>query len=78
MWRTGTCNVTLRGLTQLSKFLLLVFLARHFEVAEVGIWGLINITIAIGLYLLSSDFHIFNSREILAATPERQPALIRN
>jgi O-antigen/teichoic acid export membrane protein len=78
MWRTGTCNVTLRGLTQLSKFLLLVFLARHFEVAEVGIWGLINITIAIGLYLLSSDFHIFNSREILAATPERRPVLIRN
>lgn len=78
MWRTSTYNVTLRGLTQISKFVLLIFLARYFDVAEVGIWGLINITIAIGLYLLSSDFYIFNSREILASSPERQVLLIRN
>ncbi len=78
MWRTSTYNVALRGVTQISKFVLLVFLARYFDVAEVGIWGLINITIALGLYLLSSDFYIFNSREILASPPERQVILIRN
>lgn len=58
-------NVALRGMTLASKFLLIFFLARFLEPAELGIYGLLTATIGYTLYLLGFDFYAFTTREIL-------------
>lgn len=58
-------NVVLRGMTLASKFLLIFFLARFIEPAELGLYGLLVVTIGYALYLLGLDFYTFTTREIL-------------
>lgn len=58
-------NVGLRGVTLISKFLLIFFLARFLEPAELGIYGLLVATIGYALYLLGFDFYSFTTRELL-------------
>lgn len=58
-------NIALRGMTLASKFLLIFFLARFLEPAELGLYGLLTATIGYALYLLGFDFYAFTTREIL-------------
>lgn len=58
-------NVAIRGLTLVSKFLLIFFLARFLEPVELGIYGLLAATIGYSLYLLGFDFHTYSTRELL-------------
>lgn len=58
-------NIVLRGMTLLSKFLLIFFLAKFLEPAELGLYGLLTATIGYALYLLGFDFYTFTTREIL-------------
>jgi len=58
-------NVALRGMTLASKFLLIFFLARFLEPAELGIYGLLVATIGYALYLLGFDFYSYTTRELL-------------
>lgn len=62
---TRLINVALRGMTLASKFLLIFFLARFLEPAELGLFGLVTVTIGYALYLLGFDFYTFTTREIL-------------
>lgn len=71
-------NVGLRGLTQGSKFLLLLYIASRLSPAYLGIYGLVAVTIAISLYLVGMDFYAFNTREILARAAADRTPLIRN
>lgn len=58
-------NVALRGMTLASKFLLIFFLARFLDPAELGLYGLLTATIGYALYLLGFDFYAFTTRELL-------------
>ncbi|ANJ55194.1 hypothetical protein PMA3_08490 [Pseudomonas silesiensis] len=62
---TRLINIALRGMTLASKFLLIFFLARFLEPAELGLFGLLAATISYALYLLGFDFYTFTTREIL-------------
>jgi O-antigen/teichoic acid export membrane protein len=62
---TRLINIALRGMTLASKFLLIFFLARFLEPAELGLYGLLAATIGYALYLLGFDFYTFTTREIL-------------
>lgn len=62
---TRLVNVALRGMTLASKFLLIFFLARFLEPAELGLYGLLTASIGYALYLLGFDFYAFTTREII-------------
>lgn len=57
-------NIALRGMTLGSKFLLIFFLARFLEPADLGLYGLLVATIGYALYLLGLDFYTFTTREL--------------
>ena len=78
VFRTGLINMVLRGLTLGSKFLLLLVIARMLTSEELGIYGLMVVTITVSLYLLGFDFHAYNTREILAAERSEWPARMRD
>ncbi|NJJ58719.1 lipopolysaccharide biosynthesis protein [Pseudomonas sp. B14(2022)] len=58
-------NIAIRGLTLVSKFLLIFFLARFLEPAELGVYGLLVATVGYSLYLLGFDFYTYSTRELL-------------
>jgi O-antigen/teichoic acid export membrane protein len=78
MFKTGLANIFLRGLTLAGKFLVLLTIAHYLPPEEVGVWGLMNVTITISLYFLGLDFYTFNTREILALDEPQQTPLIRD
>ncbi|MEW6049511.1 MAG: polysaccharide biosynthesis C-terminal domain-containing protein [Candidatus Zixiibacteriota bacterium] len=78
MLKTSLTNLVLRGLTLASKFALMMLIARHATPADMGIYGLMAVSISIALYLVGMDFYVYNTRELLARPePERLP-LIRD
>ncbi|MBN1211035.1 MAG: polysaccharide biosynthesis C-terminal domain-containing protein [candidate division Zixibacteria bacterium] len=78
MLKTSITNLSLRGLTMVSKFILLLFIARYLSPEELGIWGLMNITLSISLLLVGLDFYVFNTREILAVDKTKYVVFIKN
>lgn len=71
-------NLGLRGTTLVSKFLLIFMLARFLEPAELGLYGLLTVTISYGLYFLGFDFYIFTTREILKTEPSGRGQLLKS
>lgn len=55
----------MHGATLASRFLLIFFLARFLEPAQLGLYGLLTATIGYSLYLLGLDFYTFTTREVL-------------
>ncbi|MCL6700901.1 hypothetical protein [Pseudomonas sp. T1.Ur] len=70
-------NVAIRGLTLASKFLLIFFLARFLEPAELGIYGLLTATVGYSLYLLGFDFYTYSTRELLKRGREEWGGVIK-
>lgn len=58
-------NMGLRGVTLLSKFLLVFFLAAYLSPEELGIYGLLAATIAYSVFFLGLDFYTYTTRELL-------------
>lgn len=68
----------LRGVTLLSKFLLVIFLAKLLQPREVGLFGLVAATIGYSIYLLGFEFYGFAIREILACPQNKWMPMIRD
>ncbi|MGR7920562.1 lipopolysaccharide biosynthesis protein [Zobellella denitrificans] len=58
-------NIGLRGVTLVSKFVLIFFLAGFLEPKDLGLYGLITVTIAYAIYPLGFDFYTYTTRELL-------------
>jgi O-antigen/teichoic acid export membrane protein len=78
MFRLGIINVILRSLTLGSKFILLLFVASNMSPEDLGVFGLMSVTIAVSLYVVGMDYYAFNAREILARTEDEYAPLIRD
>ena len=70
--------MAVRGLTLASKFALLIALARYFQPADLGIYGLMVSSVAITVFLLSLEYRYFTLRALVGSQPRRQAALIRD
>lgn len=76
--RVRALNVALNGATLASRFLLIFFLARFLEPAQLGLYGLLTATIGYSLYLLGFDFYTFTTREVLRRDRREWGGLIKN
>ncbi|WP_315337190.1 hypothetical protein [Pseudomonas grimontii] len=70
-------NIAIRGLTLVSKFLLVFFLARFLEPAELGVYGLLAATVGYSLYFLGFDFYNYSTRELLKRERQDWGALLK-
>lgn len=71
-------NVGLRGLTLLSKFVLVFFLAKFLEPGLLGLYGLLAAAIGYSLYVLGFDFYNFSTREIIASSSREWLRIVRD
>jgi len=78
MIKTSLFNLILRSSTLVSRFVLLMFLARYLTPEDLGIWGMMNVTIVMSLYFLGLDFYVYNTRELLAYDDNQRVLMIRD
>jgi len=76
--RVRAINIVLRALTLASRFLLIFFLARFLEPAQLGLYGLVTATIGYSLYLLGFDFYTFTTREVLKRERQEWGGLLKD
>lgn len=76
--RFGTLNLLLQGITLASKSLLLLVLVRYLSPAELGVFGIMVVTLNLSMYLVGLDFHTFAMRELVRVGPAEAPRLIRD
>lgn len=74
----SVANVGLRGLTLVSKFVLVIVLARFFPPEDLGVYGLMVSSVAIAIFLLGLEYHYFTIRALIARPPGRQAAILRD
>ncbi|MFM0324941.1 lipopolysaccharide biosynthesis protein [Caballeronia glebae] len=71
-------NVSLRGLTLASKFILLLVMAKFMTLSEVGQYGVLAATVSYALFILGLDFYTYSTREMLSVDQILWPSLLRN
>lgn len=78
MFKTSFFSTAIRVVTLASKAIFMLFMARYLSPEEMGIFGLISVTISISLYFLGMDFYVFTTREMLSKEESEYPRLIRD
>ncbi len=71
-------NIVLRGMTLVSKFILIFFLAKFLVSGEVGLFGLLSATVGYALYVVGFEFYNFSTREMIGEEPKRWLGMIRD
>ncbi len=71
-------NLSLKVLSMVAKFLLIIYMGKYFSTQALGEYGLFVATILISMYFLGMDFYTFNSREIIQKEHEGRLLLIRD
>ncbi|PTB95386.1 hypothetical protein C9974_00500 [Marinobacter sp. B9-2] len=71
-------NMGLRGITLLSKFLLIFFLAAYLSPTELGVYGLFAATIAYTVFILGLDFYAYTTRQILKRNENEWGKLLKS
>lgn len=71
-------NFGLRGATLTSKFILVFFLALFLEPGDLGLYGLLTVTISYSIYVIGFDFYTYSTRELLAQPRERWSPMLRD
>ena len=61
-----------------SKFLFVIFLAKLIEPREVGLFGLLAVSVGYAIYVLGFEFYSFSVRELLDLPQNKWSALIRD
>jgi O-antigen/teichoic acid export membrane protein len=74
----GGVNLVLQFITLASKALLLFGLARYLTPADVGVFGLLVVTLNLAMYAIGLDFYTFTTRELLRRPPDAVPRMLRD
>lgn len=78
MFKSGVYSLALRGVTLISRFPLVLIMARYLSPEEIGQFGIMTVSILISVSVLGFEFHNYNARELLAYGEHPQARLIRD
>lgn len=71
-------NISLRGVTLISRFLFVFVLAKFLEPVEVGLYGLLGATISYVMMALGFDFYTYSTREMIVTDRSKWAAMLRD
>lgn len=77
-YKSNIFNILIRLITMLSKFILVLYLAKHFTSEQLGIYGLFVVTISYSLYLVGIEFHRYSQRNLLGKPFSQWNELLKN
>jgi len=64
MIKTSIISLIIRGFSILSRFALVVFLGKFLPTSEYGVYGLLQSSLAVGVYLIGLDLYVYTNREL--------------
>ncbi len=64
MIRVSLISLFIRGGSILSRFALFTFLGKFLSTSDYGVFGLLQSSLAIGVYLIGLDLYVYTNREI--------------
>jgi len=71
-------NMGIRAISMLSKFLLIVYLAKLLPTADLGIYGLLVASIGFAVLFLGFDYYTYSNRELLSVSKDEWSSVIVN
>jgi len=71
-------NISIRGISMLSRFLLIIVLAKLLTPADLGIFGLLVAGIGFAVLFVGFDYYSYSNREILSVKKEHWVRIIYN
>jgi len=71
-------NIGLRGMSMGSRFLLIFALAKMFEPAELGLFGLMLATVSFSVLIIGADYYTYSQRELLARPHDQWSFVIQH
>lgn len=71
-------NIALRGLSMGCKLVLIIALAKLLEPAELGLFGLMLVTVSFSVLVIGADYYTYAQRELLARPPEHWSFVIQH
>lgn len=71
-------NIGLRVLALGSKFVLVIFLAKLLEPAELGIYGLFVATVGFSVLVIGGDYYTYSQRELLSNSRARWSFILQH
>ena len=71
-------NLFLRGISMLSKFALVICIAKFLTLEEVGTYGLFAATISFSVIALGGEFYTYSQRELLSVERGQWSSVLRN
>lgn len=78
MLTSGVASITYRGLTLVSKFLLVIYLGRHASISTLGAYALMTSMIQLSMYIVGLDFYIYSTRELATNGQNQIGKIIKN
>lgn len=64
MFKASIISLFIRGFSILSRFTLFIYIGKFLPTSEYGIFGLLQSSLAIGVYLIGLDLYVYTNREI--------------
>jgi O-antigen/teichoic acid export membrane protein len=74
-WRFSFISILVRGLSILSRVFLVFYLAKFLTVEQYGIYGILNSSLMIGIYLIGFDIYVVITREVPKSSLKSQQQL---
>ena len=71
-------SIAMRGLALVSKFLLILSMAKFLSPSDLGEYGLVASSISYLIYFLGCDFYSYATREMLAVPEEKWGGILRD
>lgn len=73
-----SANLFLRGINLISKFLLIIFVAKTLSPENFAVYGLFVVAVSYGLYFIGFDFYIYSTRELIKSDKLEYGRLIKS
>ena len=71
-------SLALKGLSQASKFILVFYIARELTPEDMGLYGIMTVSVVLSIFLVGLDFYVFNIRQLLGGKERDRPVFIRD
>ncbi|MES9692246.1 oligosaccharide flippase family protein [Bacillus toyonensis] len=78
MFSRSFVNLVIRGLTLLSRFILIFFIAKYLTPNDLGVFGIFSVTINLSVLLIGLDFYMYSTREIINSPKDSHVEIIKN
>jgi O-antigen/teichoic acid export membrane protein len=77
-YKSNILNILLRLVSMISRFVLLLYIAKYFTAYDLGVYGIFVITISYSLYLVGLEFHRYSQRILLGKDYSLWKQIIKN